>query len=182
MSRASWDLVEFGGVITLLGERSREPGPQGSPVRMAPPLDGRQWGVGESTKGDQGACPACLPRPGPWNTPRAEVKPISKLCSLRPREVQGLGLEGRQPGSEQHPHSGCPRLLLPPSGLSPTRSPGSGPGRGRLPGGLGAVPGLMGPCWPRAQAPRGDQRPQRESGGSAPCTAKSSRRRSKKPS
>ena len=183
MSLASWDLVEFGGGITLLGKRSREPGPQGSPVGVAPPLVGRWWGVGESTKGHQGACPACLPRQGPGiNTPWAEIKPISKLCSLRPREVQGLGLEGGQPGSDQQPHSGCPWLLLPPSGLSPTRSRGSGPGRGRAPCRLGAIPGLMGPCFPLGQASRGDQRPQTGSGRSAWCTAKSSWRCSKKPS
>lgn len=86
-----------------------------------------------------------FPGQGPGiNTPWAEIKPISKLCSLRPREVQWLGLEGGQPGSDQQPHSGCRWLLLPPSGLSPTGSPGSGPGRGRAPGRLGAIPGLMG--------------------------------------
>ena len=86
-----------------------------------------------------------FPGQGPGiNTPWAEIKPISKLCSLRPREVQWLGLEGGQPGSDQQPHSRCPQLLLPPSGLSPTGSPGSGPGRGRAPGRLGAIPGLMG--------------------------------------
>ena len=69
--------------------------------------------------------------------------------------MQRLGLEGGQPGSEQHPHSGCPRLLLPPSGLSPTRSPGSGPGRGRVPGGLGLFLGSWDPVCPELR-PRGE--------------------------
>ena len=184
MSLASWDLVEFGGGITLLGERSREPGPRGSPVRVAPHLvGGDDRGLGRAPRVTKEPVLPAFPGQGPGiNTPWAEIKPISKLCSLRPREVQGLGLEGGQPGSDQQPHSGCPWLLLPPSGLSPTRSRGSGPGRGRAPCRLGAIPGLMGPCFPLGQASRGDQRPQTGSGRSAWCTAKSSWRCSKKPS
>ena len=182
MSLASWDLAEFGGGTTLLGERSREPGPQGSPVRVAAPWLGDGRGLGRAPRVTKEPVLPAFPGQGPGiNTPPAEIKPVSKLCSLSPREVQGLGLEGRQPGSDQQPHSRCPRLL-PPSGLSPTRSPGSGPGRGRAPGRLGAVPGLMGPCFPLGQAPRGGRRPQTGSGRSARCTAKSSWRSSKKPS
>ena len=118
MSLASWDLAEFGGGTTLLGERSREPGPQGSPVRVAPPWLGDGRGLGRAPRVTKKPVLPAFPGQGPGiNTPPAEIKPVSKLCSLSPREVQGLGLEGRQPGSDQQPHSRCPRLLLPPSGL-----------------------------------------------------------------
>jgi hypothetical protein len=39
----------------------------GVPCRGGSPLGWEIVGVGESTRGHQGACPACLPRAGPWN-------------------------------------------------------------------------------------------------------------------
>lgn len=78
------------------GEMSREPGTQWSPVnvRVAPALG---WERGSAKEPVLRAFPGW----GTWSTPGAVIRPISKLCSLRPREVQGLGLKYGELESDQ---------------------------------------------------------------------------------
>ena len=77
------------------GEMSREPGTQWSPVNVRVAL-ALGWGGGPEEP-----LLRAFPGWGPWNTPGAVSRPISKLCSLRPREVQGLGLKYGEPESDQ---------------------------------------------------------------------------------
>lgn len=148
--------------------RDRGPGAWPPPlrVRVALALDGRGWGARRGGSppawGSGLAGPGELSLPafrgrGCWNHKTAVTAPISKMCPLRPRRAQRLGL-GRE---SQGPTPGR-RVQLPPHArpcLPPARRGLARPGGGSLVGG-GRLWGLSEPVSPRVRPPLSPNAPE----------------------